>query len=90
MTQTKNRPMTKTRTLPPVNVILHNDNINDASVVVQRIMEFVRLPQSDAEDRVLEAHTTGRSLILSTHREKAELVVEQFKSCHPPITVEME
>lgn len=80
----------KTKKLPPYKVILKNDNVNDAGVVVNKIIEFVNLRKEEATLKMLEAHKTGRSLLLVTHREKAELIQDQFKSCVPPIEIELE
>ena len=41
-------------------------------------------------ERVLEAHRTGVSLLLSTHQEHAELLAEQFASKSLTVTIEPE
>jgi len=38
--------------------------------------------------RTLEAHETGSSMLLVTHKERAELYVEQFASCKLNVTCE--
>lgn len=80
----------KTKTLPPYKVILHNDDVNSAPIVVQKIVEFTPLNLEQAEEKTLEAHTEGQSLLFVTHKERAELVQEQFQSCRPPIQVTVE
>jgi ATP-dependent Clp protease adapter protein ClpS len=37
---------------------------------------------------MMEAHTTGVALVLTTHRERAELYQEQFKSRRLTVTIE--
>lgn len=83
-------PTSKTKPLPLYRVVLHNDPVNIAEIVVQRIVEFTRLPQPVAEARTLEAHTSQISVLLVTHKERAELIQEQFSGCSPPITVTIE
>jgi ATP-dependent Clp protease adapter protein ClpS len=39
---------------------------------------------------MLEAHQRGISLLLTTHREHAELLHEQFHSKHLTVTIEPE
>lgn len=73
---TKTRPAT--RRLPPFKVLLHNDAENDMLHVVETIMELTPLSAEEAIERMLEAHQTGVALILVTHKERAELYVDQF------------
>lgn len=80
----------KTKTLPPYKVILHNDNINSAPIVVERIVQFCPLDLHQAEEKTLEAHEKGLSVLFVTHRERAELAQEQFTACIPPINVTIE
>jgi len=42
-TKVKTRTHTKTKILPQFKVILHNDDTNQAQVVVRRIIEFTPL-----------------------------------------------
>jgi ATP-dependent Clp protease adapter protein ClpS len=39
---------------------------------------------------MMEAHTTGVSLVLVTHKERAELYEEQFRSVLLTVTIEPE
>ena len=60
-------------------VILHNDDVNTATFVLDRVVQLTPLLEDDAVEKVLEAHDTGQSLLLTTHRERAELYEEQFR-----------
>ncbi len=80
----------KTKTLPPFKVILHNDDVNEAEVVVKRILEFTPLEEMEAVDKTIEAHDEGVAVLMVCHKERAELIEEQFSGCHPPITVTVE
>src|SRR5438445_11397133 len=59
--------------LPPWKVLLHNDDKNDMLFVVVTIMELTPLGEQDAKLRTVEAHETGVALLLTTHKERAEL-----------------
>ncbi|TDJ57503.1 MAG: ATP-dependent Clp protease adaptor ClpS [Planctomycetota bacterium] len=78
----------RTRRLPPWRILLHNDNVNDMPYVVETIVALTRLNRHDAVSRMLEAHTRGLSLLLTTHREHAELLDEQFQSKRLKVTIE--
>ena len=78
----------RVRRLPPWNVLLHNDDVNDVLYVADTIIELTTLNRQDAVARMLEAHTRGLSLLLQTHREHAELLQEQFESKRLTVTIE--
>ena len=74
--------------LPPWKVLLHNDDKNDFDFVIDTIVSLTPLNEQDASKRTLEAHQTGVALLLTTHKERAELYQEQFKSKGLVVTVE--
>ena len=74
--------------LPPWKVLLHNDDTNDVGYVVDTIMQLTSLNQQDAELRTKEADKTGLALLLTTHKERAELYQEQFTSKGLVVTIE--
>ena len=76
--------------LPPYRVILHNDDVNSFEHVIVTILRLTHLNEHDAIERTVEAHETGTALLLVTHRERAELYVEQFASCSLTVTCEPE
>ena len=78
----------KTNTLPPWRVILHNDDVNTANAVAERVQEITPLDEQDAVLRVKEADEEGQSLLLTTHQERAELYVEQFETFKITVTAE--
>jgi ATP-dependent Clp protease adapter protein ClpS len=84
----KPSPKTPTETLPPWNVLLHNDDVNDMGFVVESLCRFARLSVPTATRCTMEAHKKGMSLVLSTHREHAELVAEQLTSLRLTVTIE--
>jgi len=74
--------------LPPWKVLLHNDDKNDVEFVVTTIVALTPLNQDAAAQRPLEAHHTGVALLLTTHKERAELYKEQFQSKGLTVTIE--
>jgi ATP-dependent Clp protease adapter protein ClpS len=56
--------------------------------VVQTVMELTRLCREEATHKMWEAHHTGTSLLLVTHKERAELYVEQFAGRGLTVTIE--
>jgi ATP-dependent Clp protease adaptor protein ClpS len=85
-TETKHKQ--QTRQLPPYKVLLHNDDVNEMGFVVRTIMELTHLSQEEATKRMLEAHQRGLSLLLITHKERAELYAEQFATKGLTVTIE--
>jgi ATP-dependent Clp protease adapter protein ClpS len=74
--------------LPPWRVLLHNDDHNDMADVVLAIRMVTRMTAKEAFSRMLEAHDRGLCLLLETHRERAELLVEQFATFNLVVTAE--
>jgi ATP-dependent Clp protease adaptor protein ClpS len=76
------------RHLPPWKVLLHNDDKNEQLFVVKTIMELTPLGEEDAVQRMIEAHKSGVALLLTTHKERAELYKDQFTSKGLTVTIE--
>lgn len=74
--------------LPPFNVLLHNDDVNTIEHVVLTLEELTPLDRPRAIEVTREAHKTGRALVLTTHKERAELYAEQFHSKQLTVTIE--
>ena len=86
---TKKAPQKKPpQHLPPWKVLLHNDDKNDVVFVVRTVMELTPLNEQEAKQRTDEANDTGVALLLTTHKERAELYQEQFTSKGLTVTVE--
>ena len=89
--QGENHPQieqTGPRLLPPWRVVLHNDNVNPMDRVVEAIHQLTPLSREQALARMHEAHITGSAMLLVTHRERAELYVEQFHSHKLTVSIE--
>lgn len=74
--------------LPPYKVLLHNDDHNEMNYVAETILELTPLKEFEAVRKTFEAHQRGVSLLLTTHRERAELYRDQFKAKGLTVTVE--
>ena len=85
--KTKPKPP-KRRDLPPWKVLLHNDNKNTFDHVILSIIELTPLKELDAIKATEEAHRTGVALLLVTHRERAELFVDQFQTKKLKVSIE--
>lgn len=91
MAKTNTDKDNKTKQLPRFKVLLHNDDENQATDIVDRIREFLpSIQESRAIDIVKEAHKNNKAILVITHKEHAELIVDQFGSCVPVINVSYE
>jgi len=88
-TATREKPkQSPPSTLPPWNVILHNDDVNDMEFVVETVAMVTTLNMQDSTLRTIEAHEEGQAVLLSTHKERAELYQQQFASRNLTVTIE--
>lgn len=71
-------------------VVLHRADDKNLLFVAQVVMELTRFGTAEAEYRMWETHHRGRSLVLVTHLERAELFVEQFADRGLPASIEPE
>lgn len=74
--------------LPPWKVLLHNDNENKMGYIVETIVLLTPLNEQNATVKMHKAHDDGCALLLSTHRERAELYRDQFRSRLITVTIE--
>lgn len=75
---------------PRFRVVLHRATAKDLLFVAKVVMELTRFGTAEAEHRMWEAHHRGRSLVVVTHLERAELFVEQFADRGLAATIEPE
>jgi ATP-dependent Clp protease adaptor protein ClpS len=74
--------------LPPFRVLLHNDPVNDFVHVIETICDLTPLSPQRAAAVTMEAHNSGVALVLMTHKERAELYLDQFQSKSLKVTIE--
>jgi ATP-dependent Clp protease adaptor protein ClpS len=81
-------PKRRPKQLPPYKVLLHNDDVNTFESVIAAILKLTTLQPQEAILRTLEAHETGVALLLVTHKERAELYLDQFATFQITVTIE--
>jgi ATP-dependent Clp protease adapter protein ClpS len=74
--------------LPRWRLVLLNCGMTDLMVIVRTIMELTHFCRTEATHKMWQAHHWGRALLLTTHRERAELYVEQFADKGVVVAVE--
>ena len=74
--------------LPPWKLMLHHDDENEFMYVVDTITMLTPLQSSEATRRKLEAQHEGVAPLLTTHRERAELYVNQFGRRNLTVSIE--
>ena len=76
-------------TLPPYSVILHNDDVHAMDFVVAVLLKSVEsLGTEDAISIMLEAHNTGRAVVIICPLEHAELYRDRLRSFNLGVTIE--
>jgi ATP-dependent Clp protease adaptor protein ClpS len=70
------------------NVVLHRSAETSLLFVIRAVMELTRFCKEEATHRMWEAYHLGRSVVVATHLERAELYVEQFAERGLPASVE--
>ena len=70
----------KPHRLPPYNLILHNDDLHDMGEVVESITKVTPVASRAAARIMLTAHFQGRAIVLTTHKERAELYRDRLRS----------
>jgi ATP-dependent Clp protease adaptor protein ClpS len=81
-TKTQPREETRTRRVPPYNVILENDDHHSMEFVVEVLMKALGCAVERAFQFMMEAHTSGRAVVWTGPKEVAELKVEQIRTFH--------
>jgi ATP-dependent Clp protease adaptor protein ClpS len=79
----KTDPATQTQRQPPYNVVILNDEEHTFDYVIELLTKLFAHPLDTAKELTWRIHTTGRAIVYTTHREKAELKREQVLSYGP-------
>jgi ATP-dependent Clp protease adapter protein ClpS len=69
-------------------LVLLQDKKNDMMVIVRAVMDITRFCRTEATHKMWEAHHSGRSVLLTTYRERAELFVELFADRGVQVAIE--
>lgn len=88
-THTERRRRTIQEILPPYSVILHNDDDHAMDYVVAALVKSVpSLTAEEAVNIMLEAHHTGRAVVITCPLEQAELYRDRIRSFGLGVTIE--
>ena len=82
ITRPDTREEQEVKLLPPYNVILANDDFHTPEFVVDVLLKVFAYQPERCWQLMLEAHTTGRSVVWSGAKEVAELKQEQMTTFH--------
>jgi ATP-dependent Clp protease adaptor protein ClpS len=74
---------TQTRRQPPYNVVILNDEEHTFDYVIDLLTKIFRHSLATAQELTLRIHTSGRAIVYTTHKEKAELKREQVLAWGP-------
>jgi ATP-dependent Clp protease adaptor protein ClpS len=79
----KTQNTTRTRRQPPYNVIILNDEEHTFEYVIELLVKIFGHSLTIAETLTWRVHNTGRAIVLTTHKELAELKREQVLAYGP-------
>jgi ATP-dependent Clp protease adaptor protein ClpS len=82
MVATKPKEATKTRRVPPYNVILLNDDHHSMEFVIEVLCKALGYNVERSYQLMMQAHTSGRTVVWTGPKEGAELKVEQIRTFH--------
>jgi len=74
---------TKTRRQPPYHVIILNDEEHTFEYVIELLVKIFGHPLTLAETLTWRVHNNGRAIVMTTHKELAELKCDQVLSYGP-------
>jgi ATP-dependent Clp protease adaptor protein ClpS len=74
---------TRTRRLPPYNVIILNDEDHTFHYVIELLIKLFAHSLPRAKELTWQIHTRGRAIVYTTHKEKAELKRDQVLAYGP-------
>lgn len=69
-----------TRQMPPYNVVILNDEEHSFEYVIELLTKLFAHSLATAETLTWRIHHTGRAVVLTTHKEKAEFKRDQVLS----------
>ena len=74
---------THTKRLPPYHVIILNDEEHTFDYVIELLTKLFRHPLKAAIELTWRIHLSGRAVVYTTHKEKAELKRDQVLGYGP-------
>ena len=74
---------TRTKKLPPYNVIILNDEVHTFDYVIELLTKLFHHSLKTAIDLTWRIHLSGKAVVYTTHKEKAELKRDQVLAYGP-------
>jgi ATP-dependent Clp protease adaptor protein ClpS len=87
--QTESQSGTTTRRLPPYNVVILNDEEHSYIYVIEMLIKLFRHSLAKAEELTIRIDTTGQAVVYTTHKELAELKLDQVLAYGPDPSMEI-
>src|ERR1700730_9770658 len=81
-TKSKAKEKTRTRRVPPYNVILENDEDHSFEFVIGVLRKALGYAEERAFQLTHQAHSSGRAVVWTGPKEVAELKVDQIRTFH--------
>jgi ATP-dependent Clp protease adaptor protein ClpS len=82
-TRTEDETTTQSQRQPPYNVVILNDEEHTFDYVIDLLVKVFRHSLPTAQELTWRIHSTGRAIVYTTHREKAELKRDQVLAWGP-------
>ena len=79
------RPKHKPKNLPPYNVVLLDDDDHTYDYVIEMLGKVFGHPRPKAFQMAREVDSSGRVIVLTTHKERAELKRDQILGYGPDV-----
>lgn len=80
--ETGTETITRTELARPWNVIVHDDPVTLMSYVTNAFMEVFGYARAKAHRLMMEVHESGRSVVWTGERERAEIYVQKLQARH--------
>lgn len=74
----------RVETVPPYKVLLHNDDVTTFDFVIWLLITVFQKSADEAVNLTWTIHNTDLAIVCVTHKERAELYVEQVHSLARP------
>ena len=82
MVSPKTKDRTKTRRVPPYNVILLNDDHHTMDFVIEVLCKALGYTVERSFQLMMQAHNSGRAVVWTGPKEVAELKADQIRTFH--------
>jgi ATP-dependent Clp protease adaptor protein ClpS len=81
-TKPKTRETTRSKRIPPYNVLIMNDDHHSCEWVVEVLIKSLGCSPEKAAQYMWQAHTSGQAVVWTGPKEVAELKHDQIRSFH--------